>query len=363
MQIFHVLTPLISREIPDLLRFIRYCPTPLDTTFQNKITWHLSIDGRWTDSQARLITQHVLNSAYSGVRLNFISCELSSEESVYLRNFKGKCELPDGSKSGPNMQIFRSLKAIIGDSNLSKDDALILLETDAIPLKCNWVSEINFELTKIQPSFWIAGAKYKGKSFLSSKFNQHFNGNAIYGVGAPGFIEFLNSWEHVLKMCIPNANWLAYDIAIEWARSSLFELESGLSNDQILFIESLLQITEGMLVDISNLIRNVSGLYETSNDFVDFDAISDSVIICHSRPLSKIISWVFKNDSLNRELLHFQSPLSRRVEALKAGIPQYLNFHDSQTFSSSIVNYIVQKQLYTKLHSQKQLYRACLVSV
>ena len=101
--------------------------------------------------------------------------------------------------------------------------------------------------------------------------------------------------------------------------------------------------------------------YETQN-FVDFDA-SDSVIICHSRPLSKIISWVFKNDSLNRELLHFQSPLSRRVEALKAGIPQYLNFHDSQTFSSSIVNYIVQKQLYTKLHSQKQLYRACLVSV
>ena len=167
---------------------------------------------------------------------------------------------------------------------------------------------------------------------MSSKFNQHFNGNAIYGVGAPGFIEFLNSWEHVLKMCIPNANWLAYDIAIEWARSSLFELESGLSNDQIISIESLVEITEGMLVDISNLIRNVSGTYETSNDFIDFDAISDSVIICHSRPLSKIIPWVFRNDSLNREIFHFQSPLSRRVEALKAGIPQYLNFPDSQTF-------------------------------
>ena len=49
--------------------------------------------------------------------------------------------------------------------NLSKDDALILLETDAIPLKCNWVSEINFELTKIQPSFWML-VPSKGKSFL-----------------------------------------------------------------------------------------------------------------------------------------------------------------------------------------------------
>ena len=365
MQVFHLLTPLISKEIPDLLRFIRYCPPPLDLSIQNKITWHLSMDTEWTDTQVRLITQHVINSDFANVQLDFISCGLNVQESVYLRKLsrQDKCELPYGSKSGPNMQFFRSLNAIINSNHLRENDALTLLETDAIPIKNNWISELNLKLSKIQPSFWIAGACYAGKSPLSNAINRHLNGNAIYGIGGSSFVDFLNQWEHILKICTSDSHWIAYDIAIEWARDSLPKLKSRLTKDQIKSIKSFLEITEGKLIDVSHLIRNVSGDYEVKNDFVDYEAIANSIIICHSKPLSKNISWIFKDNNLNKRLLCFQNPLARRIEAITAEIPQYLNFYHSESFSTKIAEYIIYNQILTKLETQKKLYRACIVSI
>jgi hypothetical protein len=364
MQVFHILTPLISKEIPDLLCFIRYCPPPLDLSIQNKITWHLSIDTEWTETQVRLITQHVINSDFANVQLDFISCGLTVQESVYLRKLSrnDKCELPYGSKSGPNMQFFRSLNAIIHGNDLREDDAVILLETDAIPLKNNWISKLNRALSNIQTSFWIAGASYAGRSPLSSAINCHLNGNAIYGLGASGFGEFLKQWDHVLKICVSISHWIAYDIAIEWIGYYMPKQKSKLTKENIVLIEGFLNASTEMLVDISHLIRNVSADYEVSNNFVDYEGIADSVIICHSKPLSKKIPWIFDNNTLNKRLTCFQNPTARRIEALKAGVSQYLNFNDSRSFSFAIFNHIIEKQMLTSLDSQKQLYRACLTS-
>jgi len=111
MIINSVLTPLIRKELPELLLWIKICPKPSELSSNDeKINWFLSIDSHWTDVDKAAITTAVFNSNLANVvNLIFLSLEIDPNESVYLKGANvanNHKYLRLGNASGPNTQFF-----------------------------------------------------------------------------------------------------------------------------------------------------------------------------------------------------------------------------------------------------------------
>ena len=360
MQIKGILTPIIRKEMPDLLRWIRYCPPPISLEKIGGITWYLSIDSRWHNSETKLITRHVLNSNLSGIALDFISLDMPARESVYFRSLPptAECDLPYGSKSGPNLQFFMSIKYLCNKIQAANKGAVVLLETDAIPVKNYWIMMLDSVIAKL-PEFWLAGSRYKGKSILSPAIQGHINGNAIYGIGASGFLEFLETWERVLLHCVKKRHWIAYDVALDWFSYYSSCLNLTIVQDDLDILRQYL----GRVQDVSDAIINVSGEHEAAcQSFDDYHLLTPEAVVIHSRPLSKIIDWCNGDKGLNIAALQAKHPLCKRQAALGSSFLSYLNVDDPATFCYDLLDYYLANRRFTEQQDVITLAKACLCS-
>lgn len=358
MEVTSILTPLIRREIPDLLKWISFCPTPfLNQEEAKKITWHLSIDNKWKQEEIEDVTSYARHSHFKSFDIVFHSLNIDPKESVYLRNIarSDSCNLPYGSKSGPNRQFYESLKAILDYCKYSTQDALLLLEVDAIPVRQGWLTGLN-ESIKHNPDFLIAGARYIGKSELSRRISQHLNGNAIYGIGSLYFREALLGWESLLKRIVPECHWIAYDICLEWVKNSN-------NPDHVRIIEeyaSVLNLFDQACVDISDYIANISGALEVQNDDVPLDVLKKSHLILHSKPFSRRIDYLLAGLGLDEDSLAIKNPLNVKLKALSQGPYAYLSSPYASKLSVEITNRLLNSHLYIKNNLVFSMVNSCM---
>jgi hypothetical protein len=362
MKITSILTPLIRREIPELLKWIHNSPPPCSAEDQKGLNWYLSIDNHWNPGEINTIRKHARNSALASMNLQFISIGLSAKESVYLRDLPpdATCDLEYGSKNGPNKQFFRSIEFIIDNSLVAAGDCTILLETDAIPLKPNWIQGLN-SLLRDLPSFWIAGARYQGASPLEDAIKDHFNGNAVYGIGDPQFKDFVARWQAVLGICTQLRHWIAYDVAIPWIEYYLQSFKAQIPENQSSLIKRTVLDARSMSKDLSHAIVNSSGHYEVVNDHIDLSLYTSDVLIWHSRPLAKTIPWSLSPKGIDIEALKKEAWANRRIDAMRqSGILAYLEISDPDSFSPTIVDYAIETGIHFRDIAAQALYSTCL---
>lgn len=213
-----ILTPIIRAEINNLLYWIERCPLPCLPKDKSNLHWFISIDQVWHDSHKLRVINAVKKSSLSCINVSFLSCNIDPHQSVYYRE-KPDCDtshLELGLKSGPNLQFFNSIKQILNLKEISTIKAVILLETDAFPLRKYWIDLINQSISN-EGQFYICGSTPQGLKKVGDSIKYHINGNAIYNISHPAFNFFLNMWENILKKSLSLKFNCAYDICLEYA--------------------------------------------------------------------------------------------------------------------------------------------------
>lgn len=268
-------------EIPELEKWIEECPpTGFCTTF------YFSIDSSWWESEKEKLTSLFYDSHLQNCQLDFIDCEIDPSLSFYdkdksIQGFDVE-KYKYGKKSGPNIQFFESLKKL---SKKNADaSAAILLETDAHPIKCNWLLELNQRLQWMGKDVYVAGSKAV-LAEIQSIIKQHINGNAIYHVGKEDFFDFLMFWERLLLESTKVNPDLAYDVVIEWSYH-MSKLSSAHTNlCQVWNEANALKYKQG-IVNISKYLANISGAVESGEFEITLRRFLDKnpqLLIIHGR--------------------------------------------------------------------------------
>lgn len=283
-----ILVPVIRSEMAQLIDLIEHMLTPRI----DKTDIYISIDSEWrTEELILLKAAHSSNCRINrSTSINFISCEIPAKESVYLRKPQDNFDLanlPYGAKSGPNIQFFKSIKFLI---NKGYKDSIMLLETDAIPLHDFWLKDIEEEISRIG-AFYIAGAKYTGKAKLPTSIINHINGNAVYNLGARGFLDFLSMWEATLLHCIQKDPSLAYDVVLDWARFH----KGALSIPDLKKLDNLCNTH---LRHIRKII-NISAPVDVDFDLNDYYEKTNNASVLHAKPALKHRRLLIANRSLD----------------------------------------------------------------
>lgn len=212
-----VLLPTIRREWTDLLDWLFYLPAPCQSQ-KDRLVLVLALDDVWSEEDKRLIRSvaaHAPGPAAWSV-IEFCDCRIPVEESVYWRFVPAdwpEHALRYGLKSGPNQQFFRSMKWI-AERGISRG-AVLLLETDTVPLAPGWLDVIDHELVSAE-DYLLAGSRYLGQSELLESFVEHINGNAVMNVAHPQWPRLMALWEEILLALVQELPEAAYDIALEW---------------------------------------------------------------------------------------------------------------------------------------------------
>jgi hypothetical protein len=244
--------PLVRHDWTALVEQLRAMPHPVEKAGHPILV--LSLDAEWIEEEKNYLLRVLEASGYGQFfsRVEFLSCRIPPDESVYLRHApkdKNDPSLKYGWKSGPNIQFFRSV-AFVAQS-LPQVCSLLLMETDLIPLEAGWLDRLNSELAGLDGCL-IAGARYQGETVQSKRLKDHINGNAVLNLSHPDFREFFAAWEALLIECMPLAPENPYDVIIEWALSKKRTL-SGQAREWASVMERLYLPGKRYLNSIVNL--------------------------------------------------------------------------------------------------------------
>ncbi|EME31762.1 uncharacterized protein Gasu_11370 [Galdieria sulphuraria] len=135
--------------------------------------------------------QSVVSSCFHNVR--FISANLSAEQSTnsYKMDFVKSSVKTEGT--------VRQFRAVVNHPSLINTHRhFFYMEPDHIPIRNRWLSAIFND--SLQGDFWMKGSLMRYKPRFSCAFEpyrtqylRHINGNAIYKVGDPCFMRFLEN--------------------------------------------------------------------------------------------------------------------------------------------------------------------------
>ncbi|GJQ08996.1 hypothetical protein GpartN1_g787.t1 [Galdieria partita] len=156
--------------------------------------------------------QNVISSCFHNVR--FISANLSAEQSTnsYKMDFVKSSVKTEGT--------VRQFYAAVDHPSLTNTYRhFFYMEPDHIPIRKRWLTAIFND--SLQGDFWMKGSLMRYKPRFSCAFEpyrtrylRHINGNAIYKLGDPCFIRFL---ENVFR----EYPYLAFDTSINFYRLDL----------------------------------------------------------------------------------------------------------------------------------------------
>lgn len=151
-------------------------------------------------------TRHV-RRCFERVEVRFIGLDpaLDYYQRDYSKPIGGR-----GFKSGPNEQFFELMHALAGSAQF-----IFYMESDCAPLRQGWLDRIR-ELAEGDHESWVIGSIYRGTEPISDRFFLHLNGNALYRVGDPEFMEFVEKyWRPWLYRTLDTTDKrLAYDCVL-----------------------------------------------------------------------------------------------------------------------------------------------------
>lgn len=149
-----------------------------------------------------------VQQAFRALEIAFL--DLPPDKDLYVRHPNGPTP-PFGFKSGPNWMFHGALHLARAHGGF-----MFLMETDCRPVVPSWLARLD-RTCRRNDDAWVVGAHYSGASPLISNLARHINGNALYHVGDPSFMAFVDDffwpWMHRhIREHEPN---LAYDCAWE----------------------------------------------------------------------------------------------------------------------------------------------------
>lgn len=313
-----VLVPTIRYEWEMLKTWLSTCPDP---GRENGYLF-LSIDTHWYQQEKVQLESIFKRSIFASRKWNlvFIDCQMTEDESFYIKDAKVKVDLNDypfGQKSGPNKQFFESIKKI--HSFNSKFGYVLLNEVDAYPIREKWF-EILYEKIANLSDLYVIGTRYAGESFLSEAIKEHLNGNAIYRIDGNETTQFYDMWAKILKDSLHIAPHIAYDVVIEWFvfYSQVNPRAKKLRTD---IVEDFLRLYVEKKANFNKELINLGGPHENEKDFkldvLNFIEMYPSALIVHGKCFDGVIEKIrahYKKSSSN-----FKYPLNVAIEALKLG--------------------------------------------
>lgn len=258
-----ILVPVVRHDWTALCSLLRTMTRPC--AHAGSMILVISLDAEWIAEEKacllRIIGDSGVREAFS--RVEFLSCNIPSHESVYIRDVRpkgGAANLKYGLKSGPNIQFFRSVNHVLQTMPFVR--SLLLMETDLIPLVEFWVDRLNEELES-SAGCLLAGARYQGGTILPKSMADHINGNAVLNLSHPDFAKFISAWEQLLIECMPLDPRNPYDVIIEWA---LVNKESFAGKPLFQMVEDMEKLYRPGKVYLEAIV-NLGGPHESARDF------------------------------------------------------------------------------------------------
>ena len=256
-----VVVPTTEKELPTLLENLaawslprlspvraKTCKARPDLIFGLSGDESVAAKAQLTEAFLRSPT---LKRAFASVHVEFVglSAQLDYYERDYTKRVTGK-----GFKSGPNEQFFELLNRQAG-----KGRFIFYMEADCIPIRQGWLDKL-IEIAAGDSESWIIGSVYRGVEPIDPRFRNHLNGNSLYRVGDPEFIEFLNRfWRPQLELRLHTSDKrLAYDCLLSYEAS---DADSHRRNHQWLIHQETAHRFRA-----TSLVQNLSGKADYSHD-------------------------------------------------------------------------------------------------
>lgn len=308
-----IVIPVVEREFDLLRSWLRYMPRPGLPGRQ----LFLSIDGHWQPDDAAALREIFERSAFAAEdwTLALVDCGIDPAESFYLRGNASVVDLtrfPYGTKSGPNLQFFHTLKSL---RQRRVAGPCLLLEVDGFPTRPDWAAELEAALESTD--FLIAGSAYAGQSRLSPDIRNHYNGNSVYNLGHPDFDRLAAAWERLLLHCVAYMPSLAYDVVIEWFRNRHSACGESARADE----EFALLLAQPAR-DLRGLIVNLGGAHESRADYVldteAFAAAYPDALVVHGKCFVDSI-YTLRGHYLHTVSPPFRNPTNLAMAALQRG--------------------------------------------
>lgn len=274
----------------------------------------ISLDGQRSQTLeadiAQAFAHYGLHRIFGGLGVNF--CEMTPEENIYVRmGQEPPVHIPPlGLKSGPNTQFFRSLSKFCGGQK-----TVLLNEVDCFPVRGDWLERMQ-RLVSGSETFWVMGSPYRGSTKLGPKILAHVNGNALYGVGMPGFAEFLRGWEVSLREELKQKPDLAYDEYLPYRHSALFDPQLWHTVPPEMF--KLVQILL-CKVRYTSLIHNLAGTEEMSGRA---GIVVESYVRQHAE--TTLLHGRFMKPQILQKALETAQSLASQIPALRKPMKHYL---------------------------------------
>lgn len=115
------------------------------------------------------------SSQFDRSRVRFIYADLTDREDIY----------PNGANHMFYNLFFRESTY---EPLVASYRYFMLLEPDVVPLRARWGTKVYNETLGDQ--FWMKGSQFHGR-YLPAHFRTHINGNALYALGQPKFVDYL----------------------------------------------------------------------------------------------------------------------------------------------------------------------------
>jgi len=149
-----------------------------------------------------------VRQAFRDLEIAFL--DLPPDKDLYVRVPSGPTP-PFGFKSGPNWMFHGALRHAQPHGGF-----MLLMEVDCRPAVPGWLARLD-RTCRRNDDAWVVGAHYSGASPLIATLARHINGNALYHVGDPRFIAFVDDffWPWMHRHIRDREPSLAYDCAWE----------------------------------------------------------------------------------------------------------------------------------------------------
>lgn len=313
-----VAVPLTTGEVPQFIRNLALWDSPafhplrLDSPLMGRIALHLFFDGEYDTSIVASVSKAFsatkwVSRIFSGIKITFLAIPTALNH--YIRD--PKCvSIP--RKMGPNLHFLAMMRKCRNYCYTQ------LLETDCVPAKADWLTDLNSTCTRQGP-FWVAGAYLDELGNVTPCFSLHINGNALYATGDPGFIDFLQEvFEPALHYLIfKNQDFsLAYDCLISRLITHVLSSSvqcSGVKPDPILVkFHSAVQANLDRFRFV-RLYKNISHVDGDLSDTALLGMLDSEAVIIHSRRLSQLITDTLEMHRGSLDLKDSRPQIQRRL--------------------------------------------------
>jgi glycosyltransferase involved in cell wall biosynthesis len=282
-------------------------PLRLDSPLMGKISLHIFFDGARDASVVGEIecawnATRRLKNMFSTLEITFLS--IPADLNHYIRDPR---ETDEPRKMGPNLHFLAMMRCC------KRYRYTQLMETDCVPAKSDWLTDLNAFCTRSEP-FWIAGAFLGSLEAVSPSFALHINGNAIYGTGDDGFIEFIDSvFIPALTYLIfeKSALSLAYDCLLSQLLTYWISQSGKTVKDTRLDVFSASIQANLEKFRYTRLIRNTSHVDTGNNEDTLCKLLDGDAVFVHSRSLTNLVTEKHR-DAMNWDTESLSNEALRR---------------------------------------------------